>query len=114
MITYRLNGHSRTMKGKGKQDILSLMTFVLRPKDCLGQRKSMTNVQVAVAVGIGKGHHEGLLALDGSRFKGIHLFPLLLDGDFIGAQTIAFGRTLGSRRDNGQVIHALGSSCFCF
>ena len=99
------------MKGKWKQDILSLMTFVLCSKDSLGQTKGMSNVQVSIGVGIGKGDNELFLLVivlvvsvgvvsccKCIRFKGFTLVPLRLDCNFISSKGIALWQFQRSSR----------------
>mmetsp|Transcript_15697 Transcript_15697/g.36135 ORF Transcript_15697/g.36135 Transcript_15697/m.36135 type:complete len:252 (-) Transcript_15697:12-767(-) len=114
-VSGRLNGHSGTVKGKGEQDILSLVTLVLGPEDRLGQRKGVANVQVTVAVRVGKGHQEGLLlravlVVFGISLKGLGFLPFLLDGDFVRPEGIALGGSLGGGGSHGQILHCLGGS----
>jgi len=94
------------MKGKGKQDILALMTFILSSKDCLGERKSMSNMQMSIGIGIGKGHHKAFLGWIGVGFKGMRLFPQFLHLSFITTQRIAFDRAFATTT-NLQRCHFL-------
>lgn len=94
--TYRLNRHTRTMKSKRKQDILSLMTFKLSTKDCFSERECMSNVQVAIAVWIRKRDEKRLFVIRwiSVGFKGIFALPHGLHFHFICTKCIAFGSTL--------------------
>ena len=95
--THRLNGHTGTMKRKRKQNILAQMSLKLSPKHTLGQTERVPNMQMPVAVRKGKGDNElflvrvGMVGLEDAVF-----FPLGLDGDFVGAQGIAFGGSFES------------------
>mmetsp|Transcript_22227 Transcript_22227/g.63182 ORF Transcript_22227/g.63182 Transcript_22227/m.63182 type:complete len:318 (+) Transcript_22227:890-1843(+) len=111
LVCSRLDGHSSTMESKRKQDILSLVTFELRSEDRLGQGKGVSNVQVSVRIGVRKGHHEGFRVGIWIGLKGAHFFPLFLNRNFIGAQRIAFGGSLGHGSLDGQILHLVGRWC---
>lgn len=83
------------MKGKGKEDILALVTLKLSSEHRFGQTEGVTNVQVSIGVGIGKGHQEGLFRRVGIRLKGFQVGPLFLHDNLILTQGIALGRALG-------------------
>jgi len=114
--TYRLNGHPRTMKGKGKQDILSLMTFILSTKDCLCERKGVSNVQVAIAVWVWKSYQKGLLTSIGVRvgFKGLFGLPHFLYFNFVRTEGITFGGTLGCHRKGRHGVRRWSVAHCCF
>jgi hypothetical protein len=101
------------MKGKGKQDIFALMTFKLSSKNGFGQRKGMANVQVSIAVGIRKGHHEGFFRRVWIRLECTKFFPLFLDSNFILSQAISLGRALSASAADGHLFHARGGCFFC-
>jgi hypothetical protein len=93
-VSYRLNGHAGAMKSKGKQNILAQMSFVLRSKNGLGETKGVSNVQHTIHVRIRKCNQErflvgtvAIVALVDAR-----LFPFRLNGAFLRAQGVAFGR----------------------
>lgn len=85
------------MKGKWKEDILSLMTLKLSSKYGFGQRKGVTNVQVSIGVRIGKSHQKGLLGRIRIRLEGVRVGPHFLYFDFIGTESIQFGRGAAHR-----------------
>jgi hypothetical protein len=123
-LSYRLNGHAGAMKSKGKQNILAQMSFVLRSKNGLGETKGVSNVQHTIHVRIRKCDQErflvgrvAIVALVDAR-----LFPFRLNGAFVRAQGVAFGRAalvVGSVRvcvrssSSGICVVHGGSSCGC-
>lgn len=94
------------MKGKGKQDILSLMSFILSTKDCLCKRKGVSNVQMAIAVRIRKCNEERLVgSVIGVGFKRLFAFPHGLYFNLIGTKGITLGCTLwGAHRERRHCV----------
>ena len=84
------------MECKWKEDILALMTFKLRSKDSLGERKSVSNVQHSVGVGIWKRDDEFFLVRGCVGIKGFLAFPHGLHLHFVESQGIAFRLAFGT------------------
>ena len=106
-----MDGHSSTVKGKGEENILSLMTLKLRSKHSFGQRKGVTNVQVTIRIGIRKGHQERVVfVVIWVGLVSSLLFPHFLNFNLIGTKGVTFHRPLGS---NCHVCHGF-RGVFCF